>query len=151
MTKAAASTVASILARGEQRVWSLPPEASVYEAIEMMANQHVGSALVIDRGKLVGIVTERDYARKVILQGRLSKETLVRAIMTSPVVFVSAQHTVDDCLAIMKHRQVRYLPVVEGDLVLGVVSAGDLLREITSDQDDTIQHLEAYITGLYPR
>lgn len=151
MTKAVASTVASILARGDKRVWSLPPTASVYEAIEMMANQHVGSTLVIDDGKLVGILTERDYARKIILQGRLSKETLVQAIMTSPVVFVSPQHTVDDCLAIMSRRQVRYLPVLDGDRVLGVVSAGDLLREITSDLGNTIQHLEAYITGQYPR
>lgn len=151
MPKAVASTVASILARGQQQVWALPPGASVFEAIEMMANQHVGSVLVVDGDALVGILTERDYARKVFLQGRSSRDTLVSDIMSSPVIFVSPQHTVDDCLAIITRKEIRFLPVIENNRVLGVVSAGDLLREIASDQDETIQHLEAYITGQYPR
>jgi CBS domain-containing protein len=127
-----------------------PPEASVFEAIEMMATQRVGSILVIDKEALVGIVTERDYARKVFLQGRSSRDTRVSQIMTSPVIFVTPQHTVDDCLAIISRHKIRFLPVLDDDKVTNVVSAGDLLREITSDQDETIQHLEAYISGKYP-
>ena len=150
MPKAIASTVGSILARGEQHVWSLPPDASVYEAIEMMAGQRVGSILVVDGGTLVGIVTERDYARKVFLQGRSSRDTQVAQIMESPVIFVTPDYTVNDCLAILSRKQIRFLPVLEDQRILGVVSAGDLLREITSDQDETIQHLEAYISGKYP-
>jgi CBS domain-containing protein len=150
MRKSVASTVGAILARGEQHVWALPPTASVFEAIEMMANKRVGSVLVVDGESLVGIVTERDYARKVFLQGRSSRDTLVSQIMSTPVIFVTPEHTVDDCLAIITRQQIRFLPVLENNRILGMVSAGDLLREITSDQDDTIQHLEAYISGKYP-
>lgn len=141
------TTIGLVLRNKSPEILSIPPDASVYDAIELMAEKGVGALLVMERGELLGIVSERDYARKVILQGRHSKETQVSEIMSSPVVTVSKQHTVGECLRIITDRHFRHLAVTEHGRVIGVISIGDLVNSIISEQEQTIRHLHNYISG----
>jgi CBS domain-containing protein len=126
---------------------SITGDASVLDAIRLMAERSVGSLLVMDGDVLQGIVTERDYARKVIIKGRASDTTRVAEIMTEEVCTATVDQTVNDCMTIMTNRRIRHLPVVEGDNVVGLISIGDLVQAIIADQQEAIQHLEQYISG----
>ncbi|HKY20884.1 MAG TPA: CBS domain-containing protein [Vicinamibacterales bacterium] len=142
--------VSTVLRGKDRQVLSIAPDASVYEAISLMAENSVGALLVVSDGALLGIVSERDYARKVVLQSRSSKDTRVCDIMTSPVLTVSPAHTVEDCMRMMTDSRIRYLPVIEGPAIVGILSLGDLVRSIITIQGETIQYLQQYIGGSYP-
>jgi len=143
-------TVRSVLDEKPHALWSISPDASVFEAIASMSEKRIGALIVLSAGHLVGIISERDYARKVILKGKQSRETRVSEIMTSPVVYVTPQQTIGECMHLMTSRRIRHLPVLDGDRVVGMVSIGDLVNWIISAQDHTIRHLHNYITGSYP-
>jgi CBS domain-containing protein len=141
--------IREILAHKGSNVWSVTPESTVLEAIQMMADKNVGALLVAKEGRLLGVLSERDYTRKIVLKGRSSRDTPVRDILSGHVVSVSPEHTVDECLRLMTEHRVRHLPVMDGTKILGVISIGDLVNSIISAQSSTIQQLETYITG-YP-
>lgn len=129
------------------QIWSVDPISTVYAALELMAAKSVGALLVIEANKLMGIVSERDYARKIILTGRSSKNTPVRDIMSSPAVTINVDTTVDDAMRLMTERRIRHLPVMDGDNVSGVISLGDLVKWIITSHEQTIEQLESYISG----
>jgi CBS domain-containing protein len=126
-------------------VFSIAPDAKVIEALRLMAQKDVGALIVMERGRIVGILSERDYARKVILQGKSSEDVPVREIMTSDVVTVDPSMSVEQCMALVTQRRFRHLPVCEGEHLIGVVSIGDLVKEVIADQEQTIRQLESYI------
>lgn len=131
----------------EQTVHSVTPSTSVFDAVKLMAEKNIGALLVMEDARIVGIITERDYARKIVLIGRSSIETPVRDIMTSPVIYVRPDQTNEECMALMTDNRVRHLPVMDGDKLLGLISIGDLVKDIIPEQKFIIQQLEKYITG----
>lgn len=140
-------TVSQCLHIKGHAVWSVGSDKSVYEALQIMAEKDIGALLVVDEGKLVGIFSERDYARKVILYGKSSKETLVGEIMTPRVYYVHPEQSLEDCMALMTEKHVRHLPVLDGERLVGVISIGDVVKAIISEQKFVIEQLENYITG----
>jgi CBS domain-containing protein len=138
-------TVRKILSEKGTDVWSTTPVTTVYDALQLMADKDVGALPVVERGKLVGIFSERDYARKVILLGKTSKKTFVKEIMTPHVVYATPDMTNEQCLTLMTAKHIRHLPVVDGESMVGMVSIGDLVRSIISEQKEMISQLEQYI------
>lgn len=140
-------TVKQILEEKGCQVWSVAPTATMFEALTMMAEREVGALTVLEGDKLVGIISERDYARKVILRGRTSRDTLVQEIMSSPVICVHLDQTVDECMALMTGKRFRHLPVLEEQKLVGIVSIGDLVHSMIEHQQFYIAQLESYISG----
>lgn len=140
-------TISELLGKKGHEVWSLGPDASVYEAIELMAEKEVGALMVMEGPKAVGLVSERDYVRKVILKGRSSKDTKIREIMSTHVVCARPDQIIEECMAIMTAKRVRHLPVMDADRLLGIISIGDLVKAIINEQKFVIDQLEHYISG----
>jgi CBS domain-containing protein len=142
--------ISSILAQKSSSLWNVAPEATVFEAIRLMAEKDVGSLLVLSDGKLAGLFTERDYTRKVALFGKTSKETRVREVIPRETVTVTPDDSVEECMRLMTEKRVRHLPVVEGTNVVGLISIGDLVNWIISTQNAHIEQMEQYISGSVP-
>jgi CBS domain-containing protein len=140
-------TVKQILDAKGRDIWSVKPQDTVFESLQLMADKGVGSLLVMEDDKLVGIVTERDYARKIILEGKSSRNTTVSEIMSSKVLCVAPERTVDECMALMTDKRARHLPVVDHKQVIGVVSIGDLVKAMINEQQILIDQLQHYISG----
>ena len=140
-------SIRQLLERKGSEVWSTSPDASVYEALQLLAEKNIGALVVLRDGELVGVVSERDYARKVVLHGKTSMKTPVKEIMTEEVITVGIGSTVEEAMALMTDKRIRHLPVVEGERIVGVVSIGDLVKAIMADQEFTIDQLEKYISG----
>ena len=141
-------SIKEILDHKGAAVWTVTPDTTVFEAIQLMSEKNIGALLVTDRDKLVGILSERDYTRKVALKGKTSKELKVREILSDHVLSVTPGHTVEECLRLMTENRVRHLPVLDGEKITGVVSIGDLVNWIISTQSTTIRQLETYISGI---
>lgn len=141
-------TISEILCHKGNNVWSISPDETVFDAIELMAEKNIGALLVIEANRLVGILTERDYTRKVALKGKSSKQTAVREILTGDVIHATPDHTIEECMRLMTEHRVRHLPVLEADRIVGVVSIGDLVNWIITAQSSTIHQLQTYISGV---
>ncbi|MCL4475161.1 MAG: CBS domain-containing protein [Nitrospirae bacterium] len=142
-------TVNEVLKNKGREIWSISPLATVFQALELMADKDVGALPVVQNGKLVGIFSERDYARKVILKGRASKDTTVSELMTQTVFYVNPDNTVNECMALMTSKQIRHLPVLNRDRLVGIITLGDVVKRIISEQEFTIHELEKYVKGEY--
>lgn len=140
--------VSSILNHKGCQVFSISPEATVFEAIQLMAEKNIGALLVMSNDRLLGVVSERDYTRKVALKGKSSREARVKEIISTPVVSAHPSHGVEECMRLMTHHRIRHLPVLDGDKLVGIVSIGDLVNWTISAQDAAIEQLESYIAGL---
>jgi CBS domain-containing protein len=140
-------TIKQLLDEKGRDIWSIKPEDTVFDAIKRMAEKRIGALIVLENGKLVGIISERDYARKVILKNKASQDTTVREIMVSPVVCGRPEQTVDECMTLITHKRVRHLPIIDKNQVVGVISIGDLVKSIIAQQQFEIEQLEHYITG----
>lgn len=140
-------TVAQLLRAKGHEVFSVSPETTVFAALQLMAEKNVGALIVLEGGRVVGIFSERDYARKVILKGKSSRETPVREIMSPRVLYVRPEQTIEECMALMTNKRVRHLPVLEEDRLVGVISIGDVVKAIISEQEFMIEQLQNYITG----
>tara|TARA_B100001013_G_scaffold338405_1_gene259344 strand:+ start:384 stop:818 length:435 start_codon:yes stop_codon:yes gene_type:complete len=143
------TTIAQLLNAKGKQIWSVEPKATIFEALEIMSEKGIGALLVMEDGKLKGIFSERDYARKVILKGKSSKETPVGELMTKKVFYIDPQKTTNDCMAMMTAKRIRHVPVIEDNQVIGIVTIGDVVNQIISEQEVTINHLENYITGSH--
>ena len=141
------STVRELLKDKPENVWTVSPRDSVYKALQLMADKNVGAVLVVENEKLVGIFTERDYARKVILKAKASKDSSVGELMTEAVLYVRPEQKVEDCMALMTEKRVRHLPVLENERLIGIISIGDVVRKRISEHEFLIHQLENYITG----
>ncbi len=142
-------TVREILQTKDSQLWTIAVDASVFEALEIMAEKNIGSLLVVENDQLRGIFSERDYARGIVLKGKTSKQTSVAELMTKQVVYVAPDDRLKECMALMTSKRVRHLPVYQDGKLIGIVSIGDLVKQIISDQEFTIRELEKYITGGY--
>ena len=142
-------TAGQVLRSKGHQYWSIAPSATAYEALELMAEKNVGALLVMESGKLTGIFSERDYARKVILKGKSSKNTTVGELMTSPPICIEPDRSIGECMVLMTNNHIRHVPVMDRELLIGVVSIGDIVNTIISEQETTIQELESYITVGY--
>lgn len=140
-------TVRQLLDRKSAGIYSIRPEASVLEALELMAREDISAVLITEGDALKGIFTERDYARKVTLRGRNSRDTVVRELMTSQLITITPEHSIDDCMGIMTERRVRHLPVLQNGKVAGVISIGDVVKAVIAEHEATIQQLAGYISG----
>ena len=143
------TTIAQLLNTKGDQIWSIEPKATIFEALEIMSEKEIGALLVMEDEKLTGIFSERDYARKVILKGKSSKETPVGELMTKKVFYIDSQKTINDCMAMMTAKRIRHVPVIEDNQVMGIVTIGDVVNQIISEQEVTINHLENYITGSH--
>jgi CBS domain-containing protein len=140
-------TLESVLRRKGREVFSISPDSTLYEALKELADKNVGALLVLESEKMVGIISERDYARKVVLQGKSSRNTTVREVMTPGVIAVGINETIENCMDLMTRNKIRHLPVVKDGAVAGIISIGDIVKAIISEQQATIQDLEQYIVG----
>lgn len=140
-------TVRHLLEEKGHEIWTIAPQASTFEALELMAQKNIGALLVLEHDKIIGIFTERDYARKVVLKGKSSKTTTVGELMTSEVLYVSPEDTIEECMALMTQKRARHLPVLDAGKVAGLVSIGDVVKAVITDREFTIRELERYITG----